>query len=584
MAQFNLEREERKPLLEPAESDMEKNNLAFEPNEEIMQNGYNKKTSETRETKITGKKLLVVGCILTTELCERLTYYSVVANLVLYCTSVLDLTSSTAATVSLVFSGTVYIIPVFGGYVADSLAGKYNTILGSGLIYVLGLFLLPASATDFQEWFGTDDEGAAYDLNVETRKIYFFMGMTFVAIGTGGIKANVGPFGAQQVDDLGPEAVQSFFNWFYWFINAGALIAYSGVAYIQQNISFQLGFLVPLVSMIIALIVFVAVKKQYINTPPGGSILTDSFGVCAATSCQGFDHARKHNGGKYENVMVDGVIAVLRTLPVFLLIIMYWAIYSQMQSTFFLQSERMDIRIGDVKMPAAVLNIFNTLIILILIPIMDRGVYPLLAKFNRSPTHLQRIGVGMILAAGSVIVAGVLEIYRKEELRTSGGIQQELAGDTFNASTLSMFLQVPQFALIGSSEVFASISGLEFAYSQAPDFMQGLVMGLFLMTSGIGNYVSTAILEIVKAATAGNQWFPDEMNEGYAEYLFFLLGGLMIVNFGVFILIAILYKYKEVPKEDEFPVHDVEISPPSYNSIYENEGFKGLPEGEITKL
>jgi len=36
------------------------------------------------------------------------------------------------------FSGTVFVIPVFGGYVADSMAGKYNTILGSGLIYTLG--------------------------------------------------------------------------------------------------------------------------------------------------------------------------------------------------------------------------------------------------------------------------------------------------------------------------------------------------------------------------------------------------------------------------------------------------------------
>lgn len=107
MAQFDREREERTPLLEPVQSDMEKSNLDLESNE-ISQNGYNKTPGQKREAKITGKKLLVVGCILTTELCERLTYYSVVANLVLYCTSVLQLTSSTAATVSLVFSGKIH--------------------------------------------------------------------------------------------------------------------------------------------------------------------------------------------------------------------------------------------------------------------------------------------------------------------------------------------------------------------------------------------------------------------------------------------------------------------------------------------
>ena len=64
-----------------------------------------------------------------------------------------------------------------------------------------------------------------------------------------------------------------------------------------------------------------------------------------------------------------------------------------MQSSFFLQSERMSVYVGDAKMPAALLNIFNTIIILILIPIMDRLVYPALAKMNIYPTHLQRIGM-----------------------------------------------------------------------------------------------------------------------------------------------------------------------------------------------
>lgn len=292
-----------------------------------------------------------------------------------------------------------------------------------------------------------------------------------------------------------------------------------------------------------------------------------------ATKCRGFDTAR----GPYSNDMVDGVIAVLRILPVFLLIIIYWAIYSQMQSSFFLQSERMNIYIGDAKMPAALLNIFNTIIILILIPIMDRVVYPCLAKINRSPTHLQRIGVGFILATLSVVVAGILEIYRKKNLASTGGITQDLAGDTFNASTISFFAQVPEFALVGASEVFTSISGLEFAYSQAPDFMQGVCMGLFLMMSGLGNYVSEAILKIVRAATGSeppDSWFPDEINEGKTEYLFFLLGILMFVDFVIFVFVAKCYKYRKTQAETYEATLPEKQAPPGYdNFVYADENY-----------
>ena len=65
----------------------------------------------------------------------------------------------------------------------------------------------------------------------------------------------------------------------------------------------------------------------------------------------------------------------------------------------------------------------------------------------------------MILAALAMVYAGVLEIYRKKDMEANGYITQSLGKDNFTASKLSMFIQIPEFAFIGSSEVFASISG-----------------------------------------------------------------------------------------------------------------------------
>ncbi|ESO87044.1 hypothetical protein LOTGIDRAFT_229242 [Lottia gigantea] len=558
---------------------------------------------------VTSSKILVVASILVTELCERLTFYSVSANMVLYCTSVLKYSDPDATSISLVFSGTVYLLPIIGGYIADSMAGRFNTIFGAGLIYLLGLFLIPASAVDYSSIFGTDEDGARYDLTVhlfhqcstyailivhfciqEGRRAYFLAGLVLVGIGTGGIKANVSPFGAQQVEDLGESAVQSFFNWFYWFINAGAMIAYTAVAYVQQEVSFAWGFFIPLASMVLALIIFLSFRGQYTHSPPTGSVLTTVFKVCRQ-SCKRkapseggekrfFDGARDKYGGSFSDYIVDGIICVLRVVPIFSMLIIYWAIYSQMQSTFFLQAERMDVRVGGKPIPAAMLNVFNTIIIIILIPLVDRGIYPLFQKCGKQITHLQRMGIGMILAALSVTVAGIVEIYRKKDLETNGGFIQELADKNFNASTLSVFIQVPQFALVGASEVFASVSGLEFAFTQAPQSMQGFLTGLFYVASGLGSYVANAIIKIIEVSTKSDPWFPKDINNGKTEYLYFVLAGIMGVNFIVFVIIAVHYKYRVQQPLVSIPddaIEDINITidvkdfknggPTDYNSI-----------------
>lgn len=64
-----------------------------------------------------------------------------------------------------------------------------------------------------------------------------------------------------------------------------------------------------------------------------GSLLKDSFGVCFNAFKGGpgvsWDNARKT--GRFTEQMVDGVIAVCRVLPIFILVIVYWAVYSQVK-------------------------------------------------------------------------------------------------------------------------------------------------------------------------------------------------------------------------------------------------------------
>ncbi|RUS83662.1 hypothetical protein EGW08_008568 [Elysia chlorotica] len=491
-------------------------------------------------------RLFVVVCVLLVELCERMAYYSVSSNLVLFCTSLLDLTSTQATTVSLVFSGTVYIIPIIGGYIADAWSSRFNVIYGSGLIYLCGLFLLLCSAQKYSELFGGDFT----DPSVEVRRVFYIGGLSLVAIGTGGIKSNVGPFGAQQVEDMGQDAVQVFFNWFYWFINAGGLIAFTGIAYIEQNISFSVGYLIPLLSMLLSLIFLNVGRSRYMYRDSQGSILCTSLQICGEACCkqspfvdgrrQVFDSARREYGGSFESHLVDGVIAVLKILPIFAFIIMFFVLNSQMQSTYFVQGERMDLTVADVKVPVAMLTGINTVAVMLIIPVLDRVVYPFFKRIGHPLTHLQRIGIGFVLIASSVFVAAGVEIYRKTQL----GFEQRVGDETFVAANVSVFLQIPQFFLVGAGEAFTSISGLEFSYTQSPSYMQGAVMGAYLATTGLGSYVSSAIIAIVGVVTKDDPWFPDEINDGKVENLFFLLGTLMILFFLGYLPVAYRYEYR----------------------------------------
>ena len=256
---------------------------------------------------------------------------------------------------------------------------------------------------------------------------------------------------------------------------------------------------------------------------------------------------------------VDEVRMVVRMMPVFWTTAFYWAIYAQMGSFFVEQGQFMDRRLflsaaaapstsastgargpgsrpppgrPPFEVPAASLALFNTVAIIALVPLYDRGLLPLLrACGRRGPTLLQRIGWGLGFCALAMAAAAGVEQARLAKVAAGevvgggggggGGGRWGGGGAGSEVAALSVFWQVPQYLLVGASEVLASIGQLEFFYDQAPDVMRSCSMALQLLSVAVGSYLSGALVAAVGAGTAWLGWGEG----GGGEIFFFFRGG-----------------------------------------------------------
>ncbi|KAK8491382.1 hypothetical protein V6N11_073708 [Hibiscus sabdariffa] len=222
--------------------------------------------------------------ILGNECCERLAYYGINTNLVNYLKFQLNQQNVAAVSNVTNWSGTCYVMPLIGAFLADAYLGRYWTIASFSMIYVLGMTILTLSASIHGLKPTCNENNICHPTGLQTG--VFFLGLYLIALGTGGIKPCVSSFGADQFDDSDEtekKKKSSFFNWFYFSINIGALVASSVLVWIQTNVGWAWGFGIPAVAMAIAVASFFSGTRLYRNQRPGGSPVTRICQVIVAS-------------------------------------------------------------------------------------------------------------------------------------------------------------------------------------------------------------------------------------------------------------------------------------------------------------
>lgn len=235
---------------------------------------------------------------------------------------------------------------------------------------------------------------------------------------------------------------------------------------------------------------------------------------------------------------------MIRMFPIWATGIVFSAVYAQMSTMFVEQGSVMDTTIGSFKIPAASLSTFDTISVIVWVPVYDRVIVPIARRFTgkeRGFSELQRMGIGLFLSVLCMSAAAIVEIKRLQLARDLDLVDEAVA------VPLSIFWQIPQYFILGAAKIFTFIGQLEFFYDQSPDAMRSLCSALSLMTTSLGNYLSSFILTLVTSITTqGGKpgWIPNNLNSGHLDYFFWLLAALRFCNLVIYVFCAKMYKSK----------------------------------------
>lgn len=432
--------------------------------------------------------------IVGNEAAERFSFYGMKAILAVFMTKFMldasgqpDLMSDAEATkwISL-FAMANYFFPILGAVLADGFLGKYRTILYLSLMYCLGHGTL-----------------ALMDVNLGVdQRTLLFWGLAMIAIGSGGIKPCVASHVGDQFSRRNEHLLPIVFGWFYFAINIGATVSMLLIPVIREKLGVGWAFGVPGILMAIATFVFWLGRNKFVHVPPAGrELLKVTFSK-------------------------PGRRAIFNLIPLYVFIAMFWALFDQTFSRWVMQAEDMDRNLWLFTPSAEQLLAANSILVMILVPLTSYVIYPAINKVY-TLTPLRKVGIGLFVTVPAFAISGMIETW----------IQ---AGQTPHIGW-----QLLGYVVLTFAEILISITALEFSYTQAPNAMKSVIMGMFYLSVAFGNLFTAQVNHIIETAEKSGQVFL----QGANYYWFFT--GCMLVTAVLYLFWAPFYRGQTFIQSDE---------------------------------
>nr|TKW08280.1 hypothetical protein SEVIR_6G019400v2 [Setaria viridis] len=516
------------------------------------------------------------------------------SNLITFVFGELHFPLSEAANVVTNFVGTVFILSPLGGFLSDSYAGCFWTLLAFGAVELAGLILLSVQAhlpqlksapCNMLTMVGSCERARGFKATI------FFVALYLVALGSGCVMPNMTTYGADQFSGGGAfekdaKRLSTYFNLSYFGFCAGELVALTAMVWAQTRYGMDVGFGLAAAALGAGLISLVSGVVFYRNKPPRGSIFTPiarvfvaaftkrkqicpsgssnpangGAGDPAAPVDDNFRHANKFRFLDKACIRiapepdtepespwrlctaaeVRQAKTLLAVMPIVACTVVFNTVLAQLQTFSVQQGSIMDTRLApgssSFAIPPASLQAIPYAMLLALVPTYELLLVPVMRRLTGTRsgiTPLQRIGVGLSVVALSMAAAALVERRRRDASVSGGG-------------RLSVLWLVPQFLVFGVSELFTNVGLMEFFYKQAAaGTMQAFFMALFYCSFSFGFFLSSVLVSLVNRATArgGRRgWLGDnDLDKDRLDLFYWVLAGLSVLNFFCYLLCARWY-------------------------------------------